>query len=504
MGDVIDLKTSLNHYFGYPEFRNGQERAIQAVIEKKNTLVVLPTGTGKSLCYQLPAMLQSGLTMVVSPLIALMKDQVDDLDKRRLPATFINSSISPDEQNRRLLQVAQKKIKILYVAPERFRVNSFMTFLDELNISLLAVDEAHCISFWGHDFRPDYLLIKDVIKKLGDPVVLALTATATKQVQSDILKQLGLVRAEKIVTGFNRPNLTFRVFEAADEADKLDYVNEFIIPKIGSAIIYVGTRKKAEEIAIFVDEECRIKSAAYHAGMSSEERTRVQNDFMRNKVKVIVATNAFGMGVDKPDVRLVLHYSLPGTLESYYQEAGRAGRDGKRSGCVLLYNSMDCELQEWFIENSSPTLIELSSLYSVLKTMAVDRKVTVSLDELQYRAGMDNVKIPVCLRHLEAAGAVLNQGSERGVFTIEIKPLNQAKLIEISQVISERRLYKFQMLQQMVDYAESTQCRRRIILDHFGDPAKPEAIICCDNCQAREHIRLKHRKGSGDARAKTR
>jgi len=480
---IATVKKHLQKYFGFDRFRPGQEEAIQSILEGQDTLVVMPTGSGKSLCYQLPALMLSGLTLVVSPLIALMKDQVDFLRSMGLAATFINSSIPAETQNERLRQVLDGKVKILYVAPERFRIAGFQQILEKLSVSLFAVDEAHCISLWGHDFRPDYLLLKDVVEELGRPTVAALTATATRRVQKDIVAKLDLKKPKSVITGFNRPNLTFRVFPTFGDYDKFSQINRMITERIGSAIIYVGTRKQAEMVSAYLNEVRNIRALHYHAGLPEHVRSETQNKFMSNQIQVIVATNAFGMGVDKPDIRLVLHWAIPGTLEAYYQEAGRAGRDGKRSGCVLLYDPQDKSLQEWFIDNDAPDYSELLNIYYTIKSLANDNHVFVRMMDLQEILGTHDVNIRVGLKYLENSDAIKNLGETAGRLSLQLLPLDMEKVARTAEMIEERREHKYSMLYQMITYAESRQCRRQILLDHFGDKSKPEAIICCDNCE---------------------
>ncbi|MBD3373405.1 RecQ family ATP-dependent DNA helicase [candidate division KSB1 bacterium] len=484
---------ALTRYFGFTAFREGQLQAIESALQKKDTLVVMPTGTGKSLCYQLPALMLSGLTLVVSPLIALMKDQVDFLQSVKISATFINSSIPQTEQNKRLARVLDGQCKILYVAPERFRIEGFREILQKLDVSLFAIDEAHCISLWGHDFRPDYLRLNEVITDLNHPPTLALTATATKHVQQDIIKRLNLRNPTQIVTGFNRPNLTFRVYQAYGDESKQDVLRRLVLPRIGSAIVYVGTRRQAEQVAFFIAQELRIKAERYHAGLPENERTLIQNRFMNNEIQVIVSTNAFGMGVDKPDVRLVLHYSLPGSLEAYYQESGRAGRDGKRSGCILLYDPTDCGLYEWFIENDSPDYQDLQAIYDRLNDMAHQGRARFSVQRLCDMLAINDIQVRVGLRYLESAEAIENLTVNYKELGLQIRKLDPRKLERVVKLIAERRHHKYAMLDQMVNYAETLQCRRKTLLDYFGDRSDPKAIKCCDNCDPKTPTRQNHR-----------
>ncbi len=360
------LKELLHKHFGFQEFRSGQEQALESLLAGKDTIAILPTGGGKSLIYQLSALAMEGITIVISPLIALMKDQVDSLDKLNIPATFINSSISLEETDKRLVEIAANKYKLVYIAPERFYNQRFMAILKEVQVSLFAVDEAHCISQWGHDFRPSYLRVKDAVKFLGNPLVVALTATATPEVREDIAKQLDLGDDYTLVmSGFARPNLHFAVIEASDW-QKGDMIVD-AIKGVGdsSGIVYVGTRSKAEDIVEKLLAE-DIQAASYHAGMDSDSRNWVQDSFINDQVKVVVATNAFGLGIDKKNVRFVVHHDIPGTIEAYYQEAGRAGRDGEPSFCLLFYSPKDRFLREFFIKGDNPTPNIIAEIYDVL------------------------------------------------------------------------------------------------------------------------------------------
>ncbi len=361
----------LKLHYGFDGFRSGQEQVIDNILKEESTLVIMPTGGGKSLCFQLPALVLDGVTLVVSPLIALMKDQVDNLENIGIPATFINSSISPSETSIRLNAVKNGAYKLLYIAPERFYSHEFLNALKNIKVSLFAIDEAHCVSQWGHDFRPAYLRIKNAIEFLGNPTVIALTATATLEVKDDISKQLDLKNPKIVVTGFARPNLQFGVVQAK-EAQKSQLVLDAIVGAPNECgIIYVSTRTRVDNLLQFLLEN-NIKAAGYHAGMDAEDRKWTQDDFLSGKIKVIIATNAFGMGIDKSDVRYVVHYDMPGTIESYYQEAGRAGRDNKQSFCLLLFNSRDRALHEFFIKGDNPPADIIREIYNLLLSYESD------------------------------------------------------------------------------------------------------------------------------------
>ena len=371
-------RAKLREAFGYPAFRPGQERAIVSVLAARDTLVVLPTGGGKSLCYQVPALVLPKLTIVVSPLISLMKDQVDALTARGLPAAFINSTLTSSQVSDRLTRAQRGEIKLLYVAPERFDAGNTAERLRAMGVSLLAVDEAHCISEWGHDFRPSYLRMRKVRERLGAPPTIALTATATPEVRRDIAAQLALRQPSIIVTGFDRTNLHYHVLPTRTDQDKDDMLVQTLREHEGLAVVYAATRKNVERIT-GVLEHARIPAAAYHAGLDDAHRHEVQDSFMNEHVRAIVATNAFGMGIDKPNVRLVVHHAMPGTLEAYYQEAGRAGRDGLQSECVLLHAFPDRFTHEFFIKGAYPERTLVEQVYEAMRRV-VDAAGLTDLD----------------------------------------------------------------------------------------------------------------------------
>lgn len=358
-------QTILKSKFGYDTFRAGQEDIINTILERQNVLAIMPTGGGKSICYQVPALLEDGITLVISPLISLMKDQVDALNENDIPATFINSTLDYPEIAARLAQVERQEVKLLYVSPERLD-SGYFERLAQLPVSLVAIDEAHCISQWGHDFRPSYLRLTEIIKQLpSHPTIVALTATATPKVAADIMQRLDLQREVK--TGFARENLSFKVVKDQD-SDRflLDYLK---MNTEQSGIIYASTRKEVERLTLMLDKQ-GVPVTMYHGGLSKQERQMNQDDFLFDRLPVMVATNAFGMGIDKSNVRFVIHDQIPGSLEAYYQEAGRAGRDGLPSEAILLFKLNDVQIQRFFIDQSEMDDATKAREYDKLQLMA--------------------------------------------------------------------------------------------------------------------------------------
>jgi len=350
---VDDLTRQLSEQFGFAKFRPGQEEVIRAVLAGRDAMTVMPTGQGKSLCYQLPATLLPGLTLVISPLIALMQDQVASLKQRNIKAAAFHSGLTGSEKHRVIQDLNQKRLQLLYLAPERMQHEGFLQLLRSLWVSLLVVDEAHCMSQWGHDFRPDYLKIGRLRQELTNPPCLALTATATARVQTDLCKRLSLRDPFKLVAGFRRPNLALSVRLCQSRQEKLAALERLVREtEKGTILVYCATRRAVEEVAEWLGQSHQ-SVGYYHAGLSDEERRLVHDDFRRGTVRILAATNAFGMGIDKSDVRLVVHFDIPGSVEAYYQEVGRAGRDGRPAACWLLFHERDLATQEYFIQQAS-------------------------------------------------------------------------------------------------------------------------------------------------------
>jgi ATP-dependent DNA helicase RecQ len=364
---IEQARAALRTYFGYDSFRQGQESLIEAVLERRDVMGIMPTGAGKSVCYQIPAVLLPGLTIVVSPLISLMKDQVDALNESGIPATLLNSTLTAQEMNRRYREISENRYRVVYIAPERLESERFADWLGKVPVSLVAVDEAHCISQWGHDFRPSYMSITRLTDRLEPrPVVAAFTATATPEVRDDIVRRLKLRDPLRVTTGYARSNLSFRVVRGSDKRREL---LRCLHEHDGEAgIVYAATRREVEECQAFLQRQ-GIRAGRYHAGLGEQERADAQDAFLRDDLQVMVATNAFGMGIDKSNVRYVIHYNLPKNVEAYYQEAGRAGRDGAPGECVLFYSPQDSATQKFLIEQGDGDEERKKNAYRQLNDM---------------------------------------------------------------------------------------------------------------------------------------
>ena len=413
----------LKNIFGFDSFRPGQEEVIRAVLDGRDTLAVMPTGGGKSLCYQIPALMQESLTVIVSPLISLMKDQVDSLVQSDVTgAATLHSGLSPEERWEVERRIRTGEIKMLYVAPERLRSLEFVLSLRRAGVGLFVVDEAHCISEWGHDFRPDYLFLPRAIKDLGSPPTLALTATATPRVREDILRSLKMRDPASVVTSFNRPNLTYRVLPAREKKHKLPLILSVIRRSPPPGIIYATTRKECEELAAEL-RRSGVDATHYHAGLAAAERSSVQERFMTDEVSVVVATVAFGMGVDKPNVRFVIHASVPGSLPAYIQEAGRAGRDGEPAECVVLHRSADLGRQKRFVTLGGAGEDEVDAFFRTLSRSANDGRVNLPPGSLASMAGIEQDKAGILLRSLEDS-KIISRGYDLWA-EVEVRSLHE-------------------------------------------------------------------------------
>ena len=485
---VSTPEEALEEVFGYPSFRPSQRDVIGKVVDGDDVLAIMPTGSGKSLCFQLPACLtETGTVLVVSPLIALMQDQLEGLEAVGLPATLINSSLSRRERRRRIDAMARGTYRLVYVAPERFRSDRFREAIESTDVSLLAIDEAHCISQWGHDFRPDYLALEEAREMLGSPPVLAVTATATKQVQKDILDQLGLDEADVVVGGFERPNLYFDVRRATGKRDKIDQLVDLLERAPSeSSVVYCATRRQVERVADELDAEDFV-CGAYHAGMSDQKRRVTQEAFMAGDLPVLVATNAFGMGVDKPDIRSIVHYNIPGSLEAYYQEAGRAGRDGEPAHCSMLYDPADRDIHDFFIENSYPKKTTIQAIWRELRGHGTGRheigpeQLAENLESSSL--GPDRLHEWAVESSLELLkrGGHLDFGYRGGRPWVEVHDRVQIRQLRVDwESLERQREVEERQLEDVVTYASGQRCRKDHLIRYFG--ATPDFGNECDTC----------------------
>ena len=486
----MDLDGALHQYFGFSGFRRGQREACEAALEGRDTLVVMPTGSGKSLCYQLPALLRDDLTIVVSPLVSLMQDQVEALAARGLgdAVALINAQQDAGANEQAVVRAAAGQLKLLYVAPERFSSPRFVAGIKAARVGLFVVDEAHCVSQWGHDFRPDYFRLADAARYLGTRSIVASTATATPRVATDIVGRLGLRDPLRVATGFDRPNLSFVVAKPAPHEKSRMLVEALSGEGALPAIVYAGTRAGAEEIAGELAEALGEEACAYHAGLDRERRAAVQRRFLADEVRVVVATNAFGMGVDKPNVRTVVHATVPSSLEAYYQEAGRGGRDGAPGRALLLAENRDKALHVHFIKRDDLDEGLHRRLADLLADESVDLegRYAAEASALARALKVDGDGLRSLLGHLARAGVIEPAPSTPDRVAGRLaRRFDRAAEAKCQALAAEGTRTRWRQYREIWAYADGDGCRRTAILSHFGDPAAPAPNgPCCDACDS--------------------
>jgi ATP-dependent DNA helicase RecQ len=466
--------------FGLEEFRPGQEAVIASIVDGHDTIAVMPTGAGKSLCYQLPALHLPGITVVVSPLIALMKDQTDKLQALGVRARQVNSAIDAAELKDALSAIDKGEVEFVFATPERLEDPDFLKLLKPHHVDLFVVDEAHCLSEWGHDFRPAFLGLGTAIKEVGSPPVLALTATATERVLADIVKGLGLEDPATFNLGIYRPNLHYEVRRTANDTAKQQNLVRILREVDGTGIVYCATVKNCEAVTRVLEAE-GIAAGMYHGRMAATRRRETQDRFMTGELHAIVATNAFGMGIDKADIRFVVHYDMPGSLESYYQESGRAGRDGEPAVCVLLYRVEDRRTHQYFMGGKYPNADDIIAVRDALVALKGTEEAVQLADIQAHAATTAKAKLRSVLTVMKDAGLVRELRGAR--FRLVGQAGDTAQLEHVAAAYARRKDADRTKLEKMTSYAQSAMCRWKLLLDYFDEPDPVERCGECDNCK---------------------